>query len=48
MVAGIRGGTTARRPVAALALPALALIGLTALAGFALRRRRPPTRKEAL
>ncbi len=32
----------------ALALPVLALIGLTALAGLALRRRRRPTRKEAL
>jgi hypothetical protein len=48
MVAGIRGGTTARRPVAAYALPVLALIGQVALTGFALRLQRPPTRKEPL
>lgn len=46
--AGVESAGALMIAVAALALPVLALIGLVALAGFALRRRHSPTRKEAL
>jgi hypothetical protein len=45
--AGVESAGALTIAVAALALPVLALIGLVALFGFALRRRRPSTGKEA-
>jgi hypothetical protein len=46
--AGVESAGALMIAVVALALPVLALIGLVALVGLALRRRRPPTREEAL
>lgn len=45
--AGVESAGALTIAVVALALPVLALIGLVLLAGYALRRRRPPSRGEA-
>ncbi|MHB8078726.1 MAG: DUF4126 domain-containing protein [Candidatus Krumholzibacteriia bacterium] len=45
--AGVESAGALTLAIVALALPVLALIGLLALAGFALHRRRPPVRREA-